>query len=116
MNDWIGTILPRAVDIVESYDTGVTLRQLFYRLVSEGLIANSTVRYNQLSRRSARWRREGKFPDLVDTGRSIKRPFHFSGPTVARMWLRAQYRRNRTEGQPYNVYLGLEKDALSRQV
>jgi hypothetical protein len=28
--DWRGSVLPHAVGIVESYDTAVTLRQLFY--------------------------------------------------------------------------------------
>jgi hypothetical protein len=30
-------IIEQAAEIVRSYNTGVTLRQLFYRLVSEGL-------------------------------------------------------------------------------
>lgn len=32
------TILPHAAAIVNSYDTPITLRQLFYRLVSDGTI------------------------------------------------------------------------------
>jgi hypothetical protein len=37
--DW-STILPRATEIVNGYNTGVTLRQLHYRLVAEHLILN----------------------------------------------------------------------------
>jgi len=33
-------ILRRAASVVDGYDTGVTLRQLFYRLVSEELLAS----------------------------------------------------------------------------
>lgn len=32
--DWQREVLPVAREMVESYETGVTLRQLFYRLVS----------------------------------------------------------------------------------
>src|SRR4051794_17237500 len=38
--DWQRVILSHAREIVESYDTGVTLRQLFYRLVSDGTLPN----------------------------------------------------------------------------
>ena len=34
-------IIERAAKIVREYDTAVTLRQLFYRLVAEGLLANT---------------------------------------------------------------------------
>ena len=38
--DW-RPIIERAGEIVRSYDTSVTLRQLFYRLVSEQLLPNT---------------------------------------------------------------------------
>ncbi len=41
---WV-TILVRAAEIVRSYSVGVTLRQLFYRLVSELLIPNTRSAY-----------------------------------------------------------------------
>jgi hypothetical protein len=50
--DW-DDILKVAAEIVESYDTPVTLRQLFYRLVSMQLIRNSGPEYTQLSNRTA---------------------------------------------------------------
>ena len=40
-NDWSG-ILATAKQIVESYDTGVTLRQLFYQLVARQILQNNT--------------------------------------------------------------------------
>ena len=43
------TPLAHAVAIVESYDTRVTLRQLFYRLVSDGSLRNTQAEYKQLS-------------------------------------------------------------------
>jgi hypothetical protein len=43
----------------------------------------------------------------------IDRPFSFSGVDDARSWLEEEYQRDRTEGQPWNLYLGIEKDALA---
>lgn len=113
--DW-GEILDRAAAIVRSYDTPVTLRQLFYRLVSAELIRNTRSEYTQLSSRTAAARRDGWFPSLVDQGRGIERPLTFSGVDNAREWLASRYRRDRTEGQEFNVYLAVEKATLTSQL
>jgi hypothetical protein len=86
------TILVEAAAIVRSYDTGVTLRQLFYRLVSAGLLRNTRPEYNQLSTRTAEARRAGGFPDLVDRTRSIVVPTCWTSPAEARRDLRSWYR------------------------
>jgi hypothetical protein len=109
--DW-PPILERADEIVRGYQIPVTLRQLFYRLVAEGELPNSTSAYNRLGRLSAQGRREGWFPRLYDQGRAIDRPLSFTGPDDARAWLLDRYRRDRTEGQPYALYLGTEKATL----
>jgi hypothetical protein len=75
--DW-DYIVQHAAQIVRSYDTGVTLRQLFYRLVSDETIPNNQNAYKGLSRYTARARREGWFPDLVDRNRSIEEPLTFT--------------------------------------
>jgi hypothetical protein len=108
--------LERAAEIVSSYDTGVTLRQLFYRLVSEELLPNTLTAYKTLSARSAEARREGWFPALIDRGRSIHRYQTFSDPESAREWLRHIYRRDRTENQDTSIYLGVEKAATVEQL
>jgi hypothetical protein len=92
-------ILEHAAAIVESYETGVTLRQLFYRLVADGTLANTRAAYSQLSDQTARARRGGTFPDLLDRGRLIHHYRHWPGPDAAREWLGEVYRRDRTEGQ-----------------
>lgn len=109
-------ILVRAAEIVASYDTFVTLRQLFYRLVSELLIHNTRSDYNQLSSRTAEARRAGWFPGLVDRTRSIQRYRTFAGPTEASHWLASIYRRDRTEGQEFSVYVGVEKHGIVNQL
>src|SRR5215210_5197269 len=70
--DW-APILERAAEIVWSYDTSVTLRQLFYRLVSKQVIPNTTTAYKRLSSLTAEARRQDEFPDLIDRGRTIHR-------------------------------------------
>lgn len=102
--------------IVAGYDTGVTLRQLFYRLVSEQVLPNTESAYKQLSARTAAARRDGTFPDLVDRVRVIHRFRHFSGPTQALQWVSAIYRRDRTENQDVSIYLGVEKAGIIEQL
>lgn len=125
--DWT-SLLERAARIVRSYDTGVTVRQLFYRLVSDGTLPNTRSYYSSLSSYTADARRggpefkhgaaeaycaaHGQFPDFVDQTREIHRPMHFDGADDALRWLRGVYRRDRTEGQDVALYVGIEKRAL----
>jgi len=113
--DW-PAILQQAARIVESYDTGVTLRQLFYRLVAAELLPNTTVAYQTLSARTAAARRQGGFPALLDRTREIHRHIFFSNPGEARAYLAAIYRRDRTAGQAEAVYLGVEKHGIVAQL
>ena len=66
--DWTAITI-KAAAIVESYDTPVTLRQLFYRLVAAELLPNTTTAYKTLSSRTAELSREGCFPDFSDRTR-----------------------------------------------
>ncbi|MGI8615290.1 MAG: hypothetical protein ACR2L4_00685 [Actinomycetota bacterium] len=109
-------ILERAAEIVGSYSTGVTLRQLYYRLVSEGLFANKQSNYKQLSARTAEARRDGWFPALIDNTRTVHRYQTWTGPGEAYDWLRDHYRLDRTEGQEYRVYIGVEKKGMVEQL
>lgn len=119
--DWLNTILPVARGIVESYDTAVTLRQLFYRLVSlphghPGRIPNTASAYSVLSRTTAEGRRDGTFPDLIDQGAEIVVPAAWESPREGIEALRDQYRRDRTHGQPYQLWLGTEKLGMVNQM
>jgi hypothetical protein len=112
LRNW-SAILEHAAEIVASYNTGVTLRQLFYRLVSDGTIQNRQSEYKQLSSRTAEARRAGTFPALVDNTRVVHRPACFASPADVLEWTSQIYRRDRTEGQDWNVYIGVEKDGLT---
>ncbi len=104
-------IVAKAAAIVNSYDTGVTLRQCFYRLVADGTLPNTTGAYKALSSHTAAARRAGEFPDFVDNVRSIHRFRSFTGAGQALDWLADIYRRDRTEGQDVSAY----QDALARE-
>lgn len=113
--DW-KAVVAEAAAIVQSYETPVTLRQLFYRLVAAKILPNTESVYRKLSARTAEARRRGTFPELVDLTRVIHRPGSFESPEAARRWLRQVYRRDRTEGQPVAIFLGVEKRGLVAQL
>jgi hypothetical protein len=113
--DW-DSVLERAAAIVADYSTGVTLRQLFYRLVSEQLIRNNETSYKGLSRATAGARRAGEFPALIDNAREISRRRSWNSPADAIDDAISRYRRDRTEGQKYNVYIGVEKAGMAAQL
>lgn len=113
--DW-DAIVTQSAQIVNSYSTGVTLRQLFYRLVSAEVLPNTQNAYKGLSRYTARARRAGWFPDLIDRNRDISRYRTFQSPGEALRWLKAIYRRPRDEGQDYSIYLGVEKSGIVNQL
>lgn len=113
--DW-SEVLTQAAGIVASYSTGVTLRQLHYRLVSTGTIPNTTSAYKTLSARTAEARRAGDFPSLVDRNRRIHRPAFADDPYSEIQWLADTYRRDRTEGQDVALYIGVEKNGLVNQL
>lgn len=109
-------IIERAREIVEGYDTGVTLRQLYYRLVAEQWFPNSTTSYKRLSDRTTRAREAGDFPELIDQARRIHRPTSWGDPYEVLQAAAEQYRRDRTEGQDVSVYLGVEKAGMVAQL
>ncbi len=63
--DWLPVIEEDAA-IVRAYDTPVTLRQVFYRLVAAGHIPNTQTAYKTLSARTTAARRAGNWPTLTD--------------------------------------------------
>jgi len=112
--NWLA-ILGKAGDIVESYDTSVTLRQLYFRLVAAQILPNTRSAYSTLSARISEARRQRTFPALADRTCSIHRHRTFKSPEDARRWLANVYRRNRSEGQDWAVYLGVEKHGIISQ-
>jgi hypothetical protein len=100
----------------------LTLRQLYYQLVSRGIIENSLGEYKQLSDLLAKARLAGLVPwaALEDRARTILRS---SGYTNQQEFVRGElanflsyYRRDLVQSQPHALEVWIEKDALSRIV
>jgi hypothetical protein len=85
-------------------------------LVSAQTLSNTVNAYKGLSRYTARARREGWFPDLIDRQRSIHRFRTFESPSEALAWLKAIYRRPRDENQEWTIVLGVEKSGIVEQL
>ena len=109
-------VIERAAAIVRSYHTAVTLRQVFYRLVSEEAIPNTENAYKHLSRLTARARRAGTFPALADATREVWHPGGWTSPQQAIRGLADQYRRPRDEHQTHQLWIAYEKRTLTAQV
>src|SRR4051812_19021359 len=99
--DW-NSVIRYCAEYVSSFDTPMTLRQLYYHVVSAGMIENDKNRYKMLSRKTAAARREGWFPDLIDRTRQIDRYETWQTADEAFENALSIFRRNRTEGQEWS--------------
>jgi hypothetical protein len=84
-------VLDRWIAIVNRYDGGITLRQLFYRQVSEGVIPNSQDACNELSIRTAEACRAGLFLGTIDHAGAIAQAVRVTSPADALQWIIAVY-------------------------
>jgi Plasmid pRiA4b ORF-3-like protein len=84
--------------------TPVTLRQLFYQLVSRLLIPNKQQAYSRLSSLTAERRRQGEFPELMDANRKIHRHAFWGSPAEVLKDVTSQYRLDRTAGLVPTAY------------
>jgi hypothetical protein len=113
-------ILRRGKEIVEEYNFGtdgtdgteVTLRQLFYRLVSEQLLVNQDTDYRALSHQTVGLRERGKFPEFIDGTREIYQQSYWDTAEKAMQAIHDQYHVDRTEGQEFQIWIASEKTAL----
>lgn len=55
-------LVPAAIEVLRQYNSRVTIRQLYYRLLSKGIIKNSISSYNTLIRELVKARRDGRIP------------------------------------------------------
>lgn len=104
--------------IVEEYQRiglVLTLRQLYYQLVTRDVIPNVASEYAKLSRLL----KEGRMAGIVDWDaiedrlRQVEKASSWDGPEEIMDTVISQYRRDRREGQKTYVEVWVEKDALS---
>ncbi len=100
-----------------------TLRDTWYVLYEEGWFTPERVKrptfkeeaqrvkntYDELSTQTSRARREGWFPDFLDTTRSIEVPGFWDDAEDMREYSKDIFRLDHTEGQPMTLILGTEK-------
>jgi len=109
------------------YDMPLTLRQLFYQLVSKHLFANTETNYKRLSRILVKARENGDVDAsrLEDRSRLVlgQGDWGYPGPDIflktVEHGVREAWKRftlSLWEEQPFRVLVALEKDALSRLV
>jgi len=114
-------LVERVNQILASYTMPLTLRQVYYRLVAAGLIANTRSNYNQLSSQLVTARESGDIDDtrIVDRSRRIE-DVSFDTPEsfieACRATLERQYIRRFWNSQPVYCEIWVEKDALSQVV
>jgi hypothetical protein len=92
----------------------MTLRQLFYRLVSVPLLANTPGDYSKLSRILTGARERGEIPYewIVDRSRQTYSVDAWHDPAAYADSVRISYRRNYWQDQPAHVEVWTEKDAI----
>lgn len=111
-------LLTECEEIVDDYQgqgLRLTLRQLYYQLVTKNLIANEEKSYKNVGKLVSNGRLAGllDWDAIEDRVRQPKTPNHFSGlGELVEVALRA-YRLDRWKGQQEYVELWVEKDALA---
>ncbi len=120
-------LVEAALEVFEQYDTAITLRQLYYRLVARLLIPNTVNSYKRLSRIMVKAREQEDVPSncLEDRSRRILGRGD-TGYDSAEDYLKQKlsglqdswkgFSMPMWEDQPVYLLISLEKDALSRLV
>lgn len=103
-------------DIIEDYRAQgyvLTLRQLYYALVSRAVIENSDRSYKNLGNLLNDGRLLGivDWSAIEDRGRNVEKPGTWSSPSAYIM--PDQFTMDKWQHQPYHVEVWIEKDALS---
>ena len=101
--------------ILDSTESQVTIRHLFYRLVSAGEIEKTEHAYKNLNQHLTKWRRSGdiNWGDFSDSTRWYLRAPVYSGIRDVLDRTQESYRRDMWASQPYYVEVWVEKDAIA---
>lgn len=117
-SEFKAVIVQHIVDVVDEYRRmghRLSLRQLYYQLVTKNYIINHDSCYQKLGRILDDCRYAGiiDWDAIEDRGRVPRLPYSVDSVNDAFKDTYEQYRRNRQEGQKVCVELWTEKDALS---
>jgi len=100
--------------IASEYDR-MTIRQLYYQLVSRGSVEKTEAAYRRVCDISGQMRIAGTLPygKIADGNRQRRAVAQWGGPAELLESATAQYRKDRWESQSWHVEVWCEKDALS---
>jgi hypothetical protein len=103
-----------ATEILER-ERPMTLRQLYYRLISAGVLRNDQKEYKRLGNVMTRLREDGRVPRtwIVDHVRSTLKPSSWTGLADFADTVRDAYRKDFWASLPHHVEVFVEKDAVA---
>ncbi len=106
-------LIDAAVEILDA-ESPMTIRQLFYRLVSRGSIPNDRNHYQMVSRVMTKARDDGRcdFDHIVDRSRPQYSPNVFTDAGRYAEVVQCAYRKDYWATQPNHVEIWAEKDAI----
>jgi hypothetical protein len=104
-----------AITLVAADYKQMTIRQLYYQLVSRGVIDKTEQAYKRVCDISGQMRLNGTLPyrKIADGSRARYKPYSFGGLAEALEVTSNAYRRNLWIDQPTHVEIWCEKDALT---
>lgn len=113
--DQLKEILQASREIIAEESCEITIRHLFYRLVSQKLLAKDEKEYKKLGTYLMKWRRSGELPwsAFADNTRWYYGNVGYSGIEAALINTRDTYRRNLWATQDAFVEIWCEKDAIA---
>lgn len=101
--------------VILEHEWPMTIRQIFYRLVSMRLIKDTKADYQRVIRLMTIARNDGQIPFdwIVDRSRPVYAPPVFSNPSAYAEVVKHSYRRDYWSSQPFHPELWCEKDTIS---
>lgn len=102
------------LQVMDEYDR-MSVRQLFYQMVSRGYVDKTEQAYKRVADASVQMRLAGRLPyrKIVDGHRERRKTFAHNGLSQALEAAADLYRRNYWINQPRHIEVWSEKDALS---
>jgi hypothetical protein len=111
----ISELLRAVNDILDNENSAITIRHLFYRLESQGLIPKTEAACKLLTKHLGKWRRAGlvSWDAFADNTRWKYGGQAFNTLDDALQDTVRTYRKNLWRDQPYYVEIWVEKDAIA---
>jgi hypothetical protein len=110
-------MIEEAGKVIDTYDMPVTVRQIFYRLVAQGIIDNTFGEYKRLGKILTNGRYCGllDWDKFTDEMRGFYKPDSYASIEEAIEDLKERYRRDRWEHSPYFIFVWVEKATMLNQ-